>query len=641
MKSKSYPCVVLAFALAMLGLEPTPALLAQTTASEPDGTHSTLVAANPANDSRTGGADDSDAPTCVMVQRATAGEVADSYIWSATPGVGYDDDYLFTGLIDSGEKRSLIRFGLDVVPPGAEVQSATFGIWENGPGSGETIAIYRIVEPWAEGEPTWDSFATSYDGSIEWGSFVAGGPGFMTADVTALASAWVAGEVSNYGLLPRNTLGQAHDQYASSEAGPTGPWLVVCYFENNDPVAVDDFATTDEGTPVTIDVLANDSDPDGDPLTVSDHDSSTAWRGTVDCATTGPCTYTPPAAFSGTDTFTYTASDGRTGTCTATVTIEVIGAALSRVTFLPRILHDPPHHQPSPAPDLVVAHISATSNDVLVVIRNQGDAPVVSPHAFWVDLYVDPDPVPTGVNQTWDCCADEGMVWGVPRAALPMEPGDEITLAVGDEYYWPTLSNFSGSFPAGTPIYAQVDSANADTSYGAVLENHEIAGGPYNNVGGPAFPAPDAVAQAPAAAEQPATGNRPRALHRWPPRPPSPPRPAPTPAWPSRTPPATAPTLAPRPASPSRSPAGGSIEPRAQFTGAIVNFKNFLTLPFTRLSRFSCIMVGILTVPVRIPWFQAIGRAFPSHLCAGGGPLCVLDDRGRSCARWRNDRSGV
>ena len=35
---------------------------------------------------------------------------------------------------------------------------------------------------------------------------------------------------------------------------------------------------------------------------------------------------------------------------------------------------------------------------------------------------------------------------------------------------------------AGTAIYVQVDSANANTAYGAVLENHEILGESYNNI---------------------------------------------------------------------------------------------------------------------------------------------------------------
>jgi hypothetical protein len=39
---------------------------------------------------------------------------------------------------------------------------------------------------------------------------------------------------------------------------------------------------------------------------------------------------------------------------------------------------------------------------------------------------------------------------------------------------------------AGTP-YVQVDSANVNTTYGAVLENHEILGAPYNNIGGPVY----------------------------------------------------------------------------------------------------------------------------------------------------------
>ncbi|MGH1459803.1 MAG: Ig-like domain-containing protein, partial [Paracoccaceae bacterium] len=39
---------------------------------------------------------------------------------------------------------------------------------------------------------------------------------------------------------------------------------------NDPPVAEDDAATTDEDTPVTIDVLGNDTDVDGDPLTVTE-----------------------------------------------------------------------------------------------------------------------------------------------------------------------------------------------------------------------------------------------------------------------------------------------------------------------------------------------------------------------------------
>jgi hypothetical protein len=79
------------------------------------------------------------------------------------------------------------------------------------------------------------------------------------------------------------------------------------------------------------------------------------------------------------------------------------------------------------------------------------------------------------------------MVWGISAPALPLGPGDTITLSVGNAYYWPEYSNFSGAIQAGSAVYAQVDSANVNTSYGGVLESHEIAGGPYNNISGPVY----------------------------------------------------------------------------------------------------------------------------------------------------------
>jgi hypothetical protein len=137
------------------------------------------------------------------------------------------------------------------------------------------------------------------------------------------------------------------------------------------------------------------------------------------------------------------------------------------------------------APDLVVEDVVVTSDSVQVVIKNQGDGPVVSVNPFWVDLYVDPDPVPTAVNQTWDSLCDQGIVWGVTAPALPLETGDTLRLTIGDDYYSENYSYFPGGLPAGTPIFVQVDSADVQTTYGAVLEMHEITGDPYNNIAGP------------------------------------------------------------------------------------------------------------------------------------------------------------
>jgi len=89
---------------------------------------------------------------------------------------------------------------------------------------------------------------------------------------------------------------------------------------NDGPVAQDDSDATDEDVPVTIDVLANDSDPDGDVLSVQS--VTQPANGTV-VSNGVDVTYTPDSGFNGTDTFTYVVSDGNGGTDTATVSIAV------------------------------------------------------------------------------------------------------------------------------------------------------------------------------------------------------------------------------------------------------------------------------------------------------------------------------
>ena len=88
---------------------------------------------------------------------------------------------------------------------------------------------------------------------------------------------------------------------------------------NDPPVAVADSFGFVEDTPVNGNVLANDSDPNGDPLSAALVSGPTNGALTLDAD--GSFTYTPVLDFNGTDSFIYRASDGRGGTATATVTL--------------------------------------------------------------------------------------------------------------------------------------------------------------------------------------------------------------------------------------------------------------------------------------------------------------------------------
>ncbi|WP_131588685.1 cadherin-like domain-containing protein [Mycolicibacterium phlei] len=90
---------------------------------------------------------------------------------------------------------------------------------------------------------------------------------------------------------------------------------------NDPPVAANDSFTVAEDTTYSGNVLSNDSDVDGNPLTVISHTDPS--HGTLNLNPNGTFTYTPHQDYHGTDSFTYTVSDGQGGTADATVDITV------------------------------------------------------------------------------------------------------------------------------------------------------------------------------------------------------------------------------------------------------------------------------------------------------------------------------
>jgi hypothetical protein len=248
-------------------------------------------------------------------------------------------------------------------------------------------------------------------------------------------------------------------------------------------VSADNDAPTFTSTPVTAatedaayiySIATHDVDA-GAILTVT-APTLPAWLTLIDHGDgTATLSGTPAHADIGDHSVVLQVTDG-TETATQSFTITVSEKPIYYV-YLPQVLRSY-----VVAPDLVVDSITAASNDVQVVIKNEGNAPVTD--EFWVDVYINPNPVPTHVNQVWPDLGSQGLVWGVMADALPLAPGESLTLTVGGDHYVAGYSQVHWPLAEGTAVYAQADSANADTTYGGVLEDHEVTGGTYNNISG-------------------------------------------------------------------------------------------------------------------------------------------------------------
>jgi Ca2+-binding RTX toxin-like protein len=118
-------------------------------------------------------------------------------------------------------------------------------------------------------------------------------------------------------------------QFVSATGAHIGEFQGTAIIVNDDtgvPVAHDDSATTSELLPVTIAVLANDSDPDGSLVAASLEIAAGPSHGAVQVnALTGVATYTPDVEFSGIDSFRYILKDdGGAVSNVAVVTITVV-----------------------------------------------------------------------------------------------------------------------------------------------------------------------------------------------------------------------------------------------------------------------------------------------------------------------------
>ncbi|EKZ9250326.1 tandem-95 repeat protein [Vibrio parahaemolyticus] len=126
---------------------------------------------------------------------------------------------------------------------------------------------------------------------------------------------------------------------------------------NDAPVAKDDIATTQEDTAVTIDVLPNDTDADGDKLSIESA-SVPKEQGTVEVVN-GKLVFTPAENFNGDAEITYTITDGQlTDEAKVTVTVNPVNdAPIIKVEAVESITED------AVSTDTVVATLTVRDTD--------------------------------------------------------------------------------------------------------------------------------------------------------------------------------------------------------------------------------------------------------------------------------------
>ncbi|HBE70407.1 MAG TPA: hypothetical protein DDW52_19835 [Planctomycetaceae bacterium] len=232
--------------------------------------------------------------------------------------------------------HSLLRFddlfgdAAGKIPLGSEIVSASVALSITD--KGDNVRVHNLTVPFDEATVTWNSIGggvvPGVNASGAFTSFSTSGSGssIRQFNVTESLQAWVNGaENFGWGLTPSGT---DEVEWITSEGEGTSPTLIVQYREpdrtNQDPIAIDDSANTDEDQPVVIGVLANDWDPENDSLLVTITDFGGAQNGDAHLNHDGTVTYVPDLNFHGTDSFRYDISDGQGGTASANVIVTIL-----------------------------------------------------------------------------------------------------------------------------------------------------------------------------------------------------------------------------------------------------------------------------------------------------------------------------
>jgi hypothetical protein len=194
---------------------------------------------------------------------------------------------------------------------GQLLTSATF--------SNETASGWQTV---TFSQPITITAGTTYVASYHSNGFYAATPNYFTSDHSsgALTAPSGANGVYAYG---------SGSLFPSASYNSTNYWVDVLYqggSQNTAPVAANDPGySTATGTPITIQasaLLANDSDPDGDAISITGVSGGVNGTATFD-SQSNTITFTPTAGYSGAASFSYTIADAAGATASAQVSVAV------------------------------------------------------------------------------------------------------------------------------------------------------------------------------------------------------------------------------------------------------------------------------------------------------------------------------
>ena len=242
---------------------------------------------------------------------------------------------------------------------------------------------------------------------------------------------------------------------------------------NVDPIATDDSTNIQQGQTAYIDVLMNDSDADYDMLSVSG--VSTPAHGATSVTNYGNTVqYTPDITWYGTDTFTYTVSDGNGGADTATVTISINGNPIavtdavstnknSSVVISPLVNDtDPDNNTP-----LSLNYANYPMNGY---IMQNGDQITYTPYFNW-----------TGTDTFTYYISDTNMGYAsgtievtvIPTNADPVAVDDSASIQQGQTAYIDVLMNDSDAdydMLSVSGVSTPAHGATSITNYGSTIE---------------------------------------------------------------------------------------------------------------------------------------------------------------------------